>query len=72
MLVCLSVVDQKTLIYPAQLATHRHPPQSPQKSDTCAHCRASIFGALRPPCSTHWTFFGDDTTWISSSFSAID
>jgi hypothetical protein len=53
---CIGAVDQ-TLSYPAQLATHRHPPLSTQKSDTCVHCRASIFGALRPLRNTQFDFF---------------
>ncbi len=43
-----NVVVTQTLSYPTQLATHRHPPPSAQNSDTCVHCRASIFGDLRP------------------------
>jgi hypothetical protein len=39
MSVCVcNVVVAHTLSYPAQLATHRHPPSSPQNSDTCVHC----------------------------------
>jgi hypothetical protein len=34
------VVVAQTLRYPTQLATHRHPPPSPQNSETCVHCRA--------------------------------
>jgi hypothetical protein len=51
-----NVLVAQTLSYPSQLATHRHPPPSAQNSDTGVHCRASIFGALRPPRSNHGFF----------------
>jgi hypothetical protein len=49
------------LSYPTQLATHRHPPPFPhKKSDTCVHCRASIFGTLRLPSNTDWISPGEN------------
>jgi hypothetical protein len=66
-----NVVVAQNLSYPAQLAIHRHPPASPQNSDTCVHCRASIFGALRPPSSTNWIFFGVNRRRIDRDFKVI-
>ena len=67
---CNGVVAQ-SLSYPTQLATHRHLPPSPQNSDTCVHCRASIFGNLRPPSSTHWIFFGENRRRIDRDFKSF-
>jgi hypothetical protein len=47
-----------------QLATHRHPPPFSQKSDTCVHCRVSIFGDLCLPSSTDWIFLSENRRLI--------
>ena len=65
---CLSVVAQT--LSPAQLATHRHPPPSPQTSDTCVHCRASnsvLFSAICALHAVQWHFFDEDTTLIAEN-----
>jgi len=80
MAVCeCNVVVAQTLSYPAQLATHRHPPTSPQKSDTYVHCRASIFkfefSALCAPTQYSLDFLGENRRRIDrdlKSFSNRD
>jgi hypothetical protein len=62
------VLVAQTLSYPTQLATHRHPPPFPQKSDTCVHCCARFFGALRLASSTDWIFFGENRRRIDRDF----
>jgi len=63
-----NVLVAQTLSYPTQLASHRHPPPCPNVTDTCVHCRASIFGALRLPSSTDWIFFGENRRRIDRDF----
>ena len=72
MAVCeCNVLVGQTLSYPTQLATHRHPPPSPNVTDTCVHCRASIFGALHLPSSTHWIFFVENRRRIDRDFKSF-
>jgi len=66
-------IETQTLNFPAQLATHSHPPPFSQKSDTCVQYCASIFGNLRLPRSTDSIFFSENRrqiNWISKTFSS--